>query len=516
MVKKIIISGAVLFATLFIFFNPAFAQGNPFNLKFPISELGNCSSYDSCKSYCDDATHTRACLAFGENHGLISKSETSQIQNFSKFLKAGDVPVPGCTDESTCRAQCEIPENQLACYKWAQAHGFAKVNVPSGNVQKVNHGFDKDKALKIISQSSGPGGCKNEQECSNFCSTTDNQKICIKWAQDNGLISAENAKRSEKLASFTGPGGCKGEECKTYCDDPDNQEECIKFAKDNGFISQDDADRLEKRLHVTQDIQTQGGPGGCKNEDECKQYCSDPNNVKECNEFAVKSGFITQDEASQRMKEFDKNTDEPLQPQLSPESSNNENDSQNGNNSTDNNFQGDNTPPSDQNQSEEQQNQSPSEVEQPQNQPLVQPQQPLEQTPTPHQPTSNNQHNNTDCYDTASCQAYCLTHTTETRCIDFLKWQNQQPSNQTPSPTTQPAPPAQTISPTPSTYYNTQQMTQPNSGCYDTLSCQSYCSTHATESNCAAFLQSQHTPTSPHSFLPYSPFGAILDFFLGR
>ncbi|HVE13468.1 MAG TPA: hypothetical protein VNI01_08755, partial [Elusimicrobiota bacterium] len=34
----------------------------------------------------------------------------------------------------------------------------------------------------------------------------------------------------------------------------------------------------------------EGGPGGCKNNEECHQYCADPAHVAECNSFARKGG----------------------------------------------------------------------------------------------------------------------------------------------------------------------------------------------------------------------------------
>ena len=46
-----------------------------FNLNFPIPELGNCGSYDECKTYCDDSTRANACFSFAEKNGLVKKEE---------------------------------------------------------------------------------------------------------------------------------------------------------------------------------------------------------------------------------------------------------------------------------------------------------------------------------------------------------------------------------------------------------------------------------------------------------
>ncbi len=50
MIKKLLVFTFVI-AGGFLFFNTVQAQQNPFNIQFPVAELGNCGSYDECKAY---------------------------------------------------------------------------------------------------------------------------------------------------------------------------------------------------------------------------------------------------------------------------------------------------------------------------------------------------------------------------------------------------------------------------------------------------------------------------------
>jgi hypothetical protein len=105
---------------------------------------------------------------------------------------------------------------------------------------------------------------------------------------------AQKAKQGMKMMQQGGPGGCKNEEeCKTFCDNPNNAQECMNFAVQNGMMSQEDAQKAQQGVMMMQ----QGGPGGCKGEEECKNYCADASHLNECSNFAVQGGFMTPQEA---------------------------------------------------------------------------------------------------------------------------------------------------------------------------------------------------------------------------
>ena len=116
---------------------------------------------------------------------------------------------------------------------------------------------------------------------------------------------AERAKKFTQATKEAGPGGCKGQrECGRYCGDPAHGEECFAFAKANGLIPPEEERRFEQSRGLNQKIQESGGPGGCKNEGECMQYCGDPSHVNECLDFAEKSGMMSREEAQKGLEQF--------------------------------------------------------------------------------------------------------------------------------------------------------------------------------------------------------------------
>lgn len=51
-------------------------------------------------------------------------------------------------------------------------------------------------------------------------------------------------------------------------------------------------------------IRKTGGesPGGCCGKEACDAYCNDLSHMQECIDFAVKAGFMTQEEAEEMLK----------------------------------------------------------------------------------------------------------------------------------------------------------------------------------------------------------------------
>ncbi|MBI2677121.1 MAG: hypothetical protein HYX21_04230 [Candidatus Yanofskybacteria bacterium] len=67
-------------------------------------------------------------------------------------------------------------------------------------------------------------------------------------------------------------------------------------------------EEFEKRKgEIQQVFQGQGGPGGCKSEQECFSYCSDPTHGPECIAFGAKQGVFRGDEAVQKFQQFNQN-----------------------------------------------------------------------------------------------------------------------------------------------------------------------------------------------------------------
>ncbi len=301
---------------------------------FPIPELGNCESKESCRAYCADASHQDACLAYAETHGLMKKDEAQRARKFMSIKSKGP---GGCTSATECRAYCEVEANRQECFDFAKKNGLldereqkiAETLESKGGPggckseqecrtycsQEANfeeckkfaeeHGLRaprdgremsdierpdgppaqlRGKINDILSTKTGPGGCTDVDSCKTYCTDSTHAEECITFAKENGLMTKDEAERAQKFAGKPGPGGCKSEECRTYCADESHTEECVAFAEKNGFMKSEDAQRARTFMQMT-------GPGGCKGE-ECKTYCEDSAHAEECRQFAMQNGFM--------------------------------------------------------------------------------------------------------------------------------------------------------------------------------------------------------------------------------
>lgn len=248
---------------------------------------GGCRGEKECRSYCDDPSHLEECLNFAEREGFISKEEVLRVK------KAGFAGGPGgCKGEEECHAFCERPENQLSCIDWAVQNQFMTEK-------------EAELARKFAGKT-GPGGCQGEA-CRDFCERPENSEVCLDFAEREGLIPPEELERAKKFLKASaegGPGGCRGIQCRDYCGDSSHQDECFDFAKKQGLIRPEDEQRFETGRKIQQKLQESGGPGGCRNDDECRSYCTDPGHVEECIAFGAAHGGLPEEEVRKMLKEF--------------------------------------------------------------------------------------------------------------------------------------------------------------------------------------------------------------------
>jgi hypothetical protein len=354
----------VFIIPIFLFAFNVYAQ-NPFNVQFPIPELGNCSSLGECKSYCDDPSNASECILWAEANGfkaekpkphiekileedtgpggcegrrecreycdvsdnknecfefakknnLIQQDEIKRIErNINREPKEGP---GGCSSRSECDTFCRVPENAPVCVQFAVDEGkisqeeadFLIKRAPRMDELDRRHDrpdprddrgpkIDEKRVSELILEKGGPSGCSTFEECDAFCSNPTNGEVCMNYAIENGLMSSEEAEKAKKFMNEEGPGGCRGIECKVYCEDPENQQECFQFAVDNKLMDPKEAEDGRKFMEVI----NAGGPGGCKGPRECDIYCSVPEHGQECFEFASKHGLVS----NQEIKHFER------------------------------------------------------------------------------------------------------------------------------------------------------------------------------------------------------------------
>ncbi|MBI2628055.1 MAG: hypothetical protein HYW71_01300 [Candidatus Niyogibacteria bacterium] len=423
----------LFFPITFLFFAFfVFAQLNPFDIKFPISELGNCGSMEECKSYCDEPANAKVCFEWAKNKGLAKEPPPQQKDKFERkaedFLTKNAGP-GGCSSFESCDAYCRRPENGEECFRFAKDHGLMppeelkKIEkemenrigpggcrsrqecdsfcrnpdnsevclnfaVKKGDLDQEEADFmmqrmrehekfskempreredfkprgpqppeiNRQKAQQLLEEIGGPGGCKTMKECDVFCGTPGNDDICFNYAIENNLMSPEQAGKMKNMMTVAGPGGCRGRECETFCENPEHGEECLNFAEkqgfmgpqevkearkfmelakkpgpggcqgreqcdafcrqpehnqecmnfavENGLMPPEEIQRMEQEMKIMKKLEGQGGPGGCRGQQECQQYCADLAHFEECAAFSVNSGMMRPDEAKMRLKEF--------------------------------------------------------------------------------------------------------------------------------------------------------------------------------------------------------------------
>ena len=322
------IIGLGLIVSATIVANGAYAQTDPTTIQFPVVELGNCKDKDACKSYCDDANHIDACLAFAEKNNLMSEDE---IDTAKKFMEAGGKGPGGCTGKESCQAYCDdishidaciafaekagiLPPEELAEAKQVQAAIAKGVKPPAcrgknecdaycedsshmkecivfGEAAGFLNGKDLEDAKKVliaIDNGATPPPCRDKEACDTYCSEPDHMGACMTFAQAAGFMTPEEAQNSQKmleaLKKGVKPPNCRGKEaCDAYCSEPAHTDECIQFSVAAGFMTEKEAEMAKR---------TGGkGPGGCMGKDTCKVFCSNPDNQETCINFAKENGF---------------------------------------------------------------------------------------------------------------------------------------------------------------------------------------------------------------------------------
>ena len=263
-----------------------------YKLDFPVAELGNCKSEDDCRIYCESPSHIRACLAFAEKHDTISKEELDAAKKFAKIIEDGGPG--GCRTELECQAYCENSSNFEECVAYAEKYDLLSPD----DLAYVK------KFLPLIKSGKMPGSCKTENECEAYCSQSAHLEECIAFAEQYGVISAEELAEAKKflplIQSSRTPGGCDSKyACEIYCTQDKNIDECLAFAEQNDILSPEELQMAKKMLPLIKSGET---PGACKSRASCEEYCAIGANIDECLSFAEKQGLMTPEELEEIKK----------------------------------------------------------------------------------------------------------------------------------------------------------------------------------------------------------------------
>lgn len=92
-------------------------------------------------------------------------------------------------------------------------------------------------------------------------------------------------------------GNCQNkEDCARYCDLDENFNACNEYAVKMGLRTREEAERLRNARNV------KSGPGGCDSQESCAAYCDKPENLNVCLDYAEKNNLMSADELEKTKK----------------------------------------------------------------------------------------------------------------------------------------------------------------------------------------------------------------------
>ena len=261
------------------------------NIQYPVKELGNCQDEASCRAYCDKPQNLKVCLNFAEKNNLMSPEE---LQQAKKFLAIGGKGPGGCTGKDSCEEYCNDISHIDECVSFAEKN----------NLMPPEELAEAKKVQAAIKQGVKPPPCKDKKQCDVYCNETEHMEECIAFGIEAGFIQGEELEGAQKMLAALKRGvkplPCKGKEaCDEYCSNPDNMEACMNFAIEAGFMNEQEKQDSQKMLQA---IKKGVKPPNCKGKEECDIYCSSEEHFEECTNFAVAAGFMSPEDAEMARK----------------------------------------------------------------------------------------------------------------------------------------------------------------------------------------------------------------------
>jgi len=273
---------------IFIFANNVLGQeaSGEEGIQYPVQELGNCENKDACKSYCDDPENIRSCVDFAEENNLMSEEEVEMANN---FIKAGSKGPGGCGTKDSCEEYCNNMDHLDECISFAEEN----------NLMPPQELAEAKKVQKAIARGVKAPACGSKKACDTYCEESDHMEECIVFAKEAGFLEGEELEGAEKMLAAVKrgvkPPPCRGKDaCDEYCSAPDNMEVCMNFAMEAGMMSdQEKADSQKMLAAIKQGIK----PPNCRGKEECDTYCGEEDHFEECVIFAEAAGFMSEEDA---------------------------------------------------------------------------------------------------------------------------------------------------------------------------------------------------------------------------
>jgi len=293
LVGFIIISAIAIIGSAVLFSKVAFTQEATgiANIQYPVKELNSCQNETACKNYCDKPENIKACVAFAENNNLMSKED---IELAKKFVAVGAKGPGGCDGKDSCEDYCDDISRIDECVAFAEKN----------NLMPKEELAEAKKVQAAIKRGVKPPLCGNKKQCDVYCNETDHMEECVAFGAEAGFIQGKELEDAQKMLAAlkrgVRPPPCRGrKECDEYCSAPDNMEMCMNFAIEAGFMGEQEKAESQKMLAA---LKKGIKPPACRGRKECDDYCSQDDHFEECFQFAEAAGFMSAEEAAMARK----------------------------------------------------------------------------------------------------------------------------------------------------------------------------------------------------------------------
>ena len=261
------------------------------DIQYPVKELNNCQNETACRAYCDKPENIKACVNFAEKNNLMPPEE---IEMAKKFMAAGAKGPGDCNGKDSCEEYCNDISRIDECVAFAEKN----------NLMPEEELAEAKKVQTAIKRGVKPPPCGNKKQCDVYCSEADHMEECIAFGAAAGFIQDKELEDAQKMLAAmkrgVKPPPCRGKKaCDEYCSSPDNIEMCMNFAIEAGFMNEQEKAESQKMLQA---LKKGIKPPACRGKEECDSYCSQDDHFEECFQFAEAAGFMSAEEASMARK----------------------------------------------------------------------------------------------------------------------------------------------------------------------------------------------------------------------
>ena len=173
---------------------------------------GGCNSKESCEAFCNNPTNQETCFNFGKENGMIPSGDLQRIdegkKRFSNMLNQAPPEAITCISNAVggdnlkkFKSGSAMPPRDIGdkigeCFRQGMSPGGPREegNIPpagqsSGNVKFQPGPGSANPGGQMMSQQSGPGGCKTPKECQSFCQS--NPEACRNFRPEGNSGSGE-------------------------------------------------------------------------------------------------------------------------------------------------------------------------------------------------------------------------------------------------------------------------------------------------------------------------------------